>query len=92
MKVSFYANLRTVVGAKTVEVGLDAGSRVGPLLAGLVQRYPALKPHLFDEAGNLRPHVHVFVNGHDVNVLPAKLDTHLTPGDQVDIFPPVGGG
>lgn len=92
MKVSFYANFRTLVGAKTVEVGLDAGSRVGPLLIGLVERYPTLKHHLLDEAGNLLQHVHVFVNGHDVHNLPAKMDTHLTPNDQVDIFPPVAGG
>ena len=39
------------------------GSTVAELLANLLARYPALKPHLFDSEGRLRRHFNIFVNG-----------------------------
>ena len=92
MKVNFYANLRSLVGSKTIEVSLEADDDMNTLLAHLVERFPMLQKRLLDENGRLYSQVHVFVNGHDVLILPEKLDTVLTPADQVDIFPPVGGG
>ncbi len=92
MKVNFYANLRALVGSKTVEVVLEPGGRVSSLLDCLVERFPALRPRLLDEHGALYSQVHVFINGHDVLFLPEKIETVLNPEDKLDIFPPVGGG
>ena len=92
MDINFYANLRSLVGTKTVEVNLNADTRVSMLLDHLMDRYPNLQTHLLDENGVLISQVHVFVNGHDVLFLPDKLDTILMPEDKLDIFPPVGGG
>ena len=92
MKVNFYATLRPIVGGKTVEVDVPEGITVKELVDGLVMRYPALRPELLDEAGNLHGHVHVFVNGRDVPFLVDKINTRISPQDAVNIFPPVGGG
>jgi molybdopterin synthase sulfur carrier subunit len=92
MKVNFYATLRSIVGGKTVEVDVPEGITVKELVDGLVTRYPALRPELLDEAGNLHGHVHVFVNGRDVLFLVDQINTRISSQDAVNIFPPVGGG
>jgi MoaD family protein len=92
MLVTLYATLRQVVGGKTVNLDLPPGASVQALLAALLARYPALRPHLYAPAGGLYPHVHIFVNGRDAQYLAHGLDTPLAPTDTVNIFPPVGGG
>ncbi|MCS7249143.1 MAG: MoaD/ThiS family protein [Anaerolineales bacterium] len=92
MKVNFYATLRAVVGAKTVELELNRRATVEELIYEIVKRYPALHEHLIDRQGKLHGHIHVFVNGRDVYYLEDDYKTLLNPEDKVDIFPPVGGG
>jgi molybdopterin synthase sulfur carrier subunit len=92
MQVNFYATLRQIVGGKTVEVDVLEDITVRELLDKLATRYPALRPELLDDDGDLHGHVHVFVNGRDVTFLADKLDARLKPEDAVNIFPPVGGG
>lgn len=92
MKVDFYATLRQIVGAKTVELSLAEGITVQELIAELIRRYPKLGLALLDEDGELYRHVHVFIDGRDAIYLEHKLETVLTSNNTVDIFPPVAGG
>ena len=92
MKVNFFATFRPIVGGKTVEVDFTEGSTLQQLLLTLVERFPPIGAELFDENGNLRGHVHVFVNGRDSVYLADQLKTKLTAEDVINIFPPVGGG
>lgn len=92
MKVNFYATFRPIIGGKTVPVELGEETTVQQLVHRLIDQYPALGPELFDDQGNLFPHVHVFVNGRDAPYLPDAMQTVLKDSDTVDIFPPVGGG
>jgi molybdopterin synthase sulfur carrier subunit len=92
MQVNFYATFRPLVGGKTVTFDLPPDSTPAQLLAVVIRTYPPLRDQLFDEAGKLYPHVHVFINGRDVQYLPQALDTILNSEDKIDIFPPVGGG
>jgi molybdopterin synthase sulfur carrier subunit len=92
MKVNFYATLRQIAGTKTVEIPIEAGATVAKLVESVVEQFPPMRRELLDEEGNLFGHVHVFINGRDVPVLQKRVDTVLSPGDKVDIFPPVGGG
>ena len=92
MQVNFYATFRPIVGGKTVEFDLPAGTTPARLLQAIIGAYPALQPQLLDENGMLFNHVHIFINGRDVQYLPQALETPLDPQDKVDIFPPVGGG
>lgn len=92
MRVNFYATLRNVVGGKTVDFALEPGATVRDLLAAMIECYPGLRTELLDSEGELYRHVHIFVNGRDVNFLSSGLDTVLQPDDQTGIFPAVGGG
>jgi len=92
MKINFYATLRQVVGGKTIELDLPTPVTVQHMLAALLVRFPGLRHELIAPDGALYPHVHVFINGRDVQYLADSLDTALGPADTVNIFPPVGGG
>ena len=92
MEIRFYATLRDVTGGRTAEFDLEPGTTVAGLLAAVVARYPAVREELFDEKGDLYPHVHVFINGRDAPYLDRALETPLRETDKVDIFPAIGGG
>ena len=92
MKVNFYATLRRVVGAKTVEFSLPAGSTLQQLLNEMLRAYPNLRPELLDANGNLYQHVHIFVNSRDASFLEQGMDTVISPDDVLGVFPAVGGG
>ena len=92
MNVNFYATLRQIAGRKTVELPLRDGATVHELLAAVIARFPEMEGQLFDEGGQLYPHVHVFINGQDAPHLEHALDTKLRKEDAVDLFPAVGGG
>ena len=92
MKVNLYATLRHIVGQKTVELDLSPGTTVRQVVQAVVDHFPALRPQLLDEQGELYGHIHVFINGRDAHYLDDLLETQIQPDDTVDIFPPVGGG
>jgi molybdopterin synthase sulfur carrier subunit len=92
MKVNLFANFRQLVGAKSVEIHQPDGGSLSQLLDALFNLYPRLETALMDPAHNLLPHVHVFVNGRDLQYLPEGTTTILAPDDKIDIFPPVAGG
>jgi molybdopterin converting factor small subunit len=68
-----------------------AGDTVSELLDNLIVRYPALKPHLFEPAGNLRRHFNIFVNGEHIREL-GGLDTPLKAEDKVILMVSAAGG
>jgi molybdopterin synthase sulfur carrier subunit len=63
------------------------GVSVGELLRELERAYPATKGWILDERGELRQHLHVFVNGE----LSAQ-DAHVEADDRVDVVPAISGG
>jgi molybdopterin converting factor small subunit len=67
------------------------GETVGAALRELASRYPALRKHLYDEQGALRPFVNVFRNQEDVRTLQGEL-TPLNEGDRLRIVPSIAGG
>ncbi len=92
MKINLYAGFRSIAGSKTVDIALKEGSSVAQLVQCLVETFPALKPKLLDDSGELASYVHIFINGRDAPTLPDAFQTTLSPGDTIDIFPPVAGG
>lgn len=91
MKIKVFATLRPLVGGPEVEVDTGPGQTVGEALEELVRRYPQLKPELFGEDGQLLDRIHVFLTGRDIRYLEG-FDTRIQEGDEMRIFPPVGGG
>ena len=92
MKVNFYATLRQVVGAKTVEFDVPVNGTVWQLVDAIITRFPPMRKELLDDNGQLYGHVHVFINGRDAPFLIDGLDTIIQPGDVLNVFPAVGGG
>jgi adenylyltransferase/sulfurtransferase len=60
-------------------------------LTRLVQEYPLLRRHLYDEAGNLRQHVLIFYNDDNIKWL-ERLDVPLKAGDRLSVVQAVSGG
>ncbi len=71
------------------EVEVD-GSNVGEALHSLTERYPRLRPHLFDENGDLRAYVNIFLQQEDVRNLHGQA-TRLTGDDHLMIIPSIAG-
>ncbi len=68
-----------------------AGASVRSILEQLERSHPALYRNVCDETGKVRSHMNVFVNTAHIRDR-AGLDTPLSPGDVVTIFPAVSGG
>jgi sulfur-carrier protein len=92
MKVNFYATLRDIAGGKTTEFPADGILTAGQLLEAIVTRYPAMRRELLNDDGRLRGHVHLIINGRDVQFLEDDLETRLQSEDVINVFPAVGGG
>jgi sulfur-carrier protein len=92
MRVRFYATLRQIVGASSVELALHEAATVQQLLDALLAQYPALRHELIDENGRLFQHVNLFVNSRNALFLERGMDTALPENAEIGIFPAVGGG
>ncbi len=91
MEIRLYATLREIVGGKSVYIDSLPEMTIEHLLQEIFIIHPALRAQIYDQEGQLRPSIHVLVNGRDTRFL-AGLDTPVQAHDQVSIFPPVGGG
>ena len=67
------------------------GSTALDAVKSVVEKYPALRPHLFDSQGQLRRHFNVFVNGIHVRDLQG-LETPLKEDDKVILMVSAAGG
>jgi molybdopterin synthase sulfur carrier subunit len=72
------------------EVAVDGGT-VGSAMQSLVVQFPALKPHLYNENGELRAFVNLFVGEHNIKDLQG-LETPLDEGDRLILIPSIAGG
>jgi MoaD family protein len=90
--LSFYATIRAIVGAKTLEIDLADGSSIQDLLDRVIERCPPLAEKLLEADGKLSRSVQVFVDGRSASHLPDGLETKLGADEAVDIFPAVAGG
>jgi molybdopterin synthase sulfur carrier subunit len=81
--------LRTLSGG-AAEVQIE-GSTVAEVLKGLDSAHPGFGERLFDDAGELRRFVNVFVADEDIRFLQG-VETAVTDGTVVSIIPAVAGG
>jgi molybdopterin converting factor small subunit len=80
---------RPLAGGKS-EVVVD-GSTVGEVLASLDAAHPGFKDRIFDDDGNLRRFVNLFLADDDVRYLQG-LETPVPDGETLSIIPAVAGG
>lgn len=80
--------LRESLGRRRLPVTAD--TLEGAIEAACV-RWPALRMHLFEDAGRFRPHVLCFHNGRDTREL-ASLAVPLANGDRIAFLQAISGG
>lgn len=91
MIVKVFATFRQIVSGKEITLPVKDNQTVRELLALLIERFPAFQDEVFDPHGQLKPFVHIFVNGKNI-IHGDGLDTVLSETDEVALIPPVGGG
>lgn len=67
------------------------GSKISEALTDLTNQYPPIKPHLFNDGGELRPFVNLFVGEHNIKDLQG-LNTPIKDGDKLMLIPSIAGG
>ena len=72
------------------QVELEGGT-VKEVLSGLDERYAGIRQRLYDDEGNLRRFVNIYVNQEDIRFLQGE-DTGLNEGDEISIVPAIAGG
>lgn len=75
-------------GATRLSLSAD---RLSTALVELRQRWPVLATHVLNDAGELRPHVLLLLNGQCTRWLTTP-DADLSPGDRLTILQAVSGG
>jgi len=81
--------LRTYTNGKS-EISVQGGT-VAAAIDDLVSNYPALKNHLLNDAGQLRPFVNLFLGEENVRELQG-VDTPLKEDDRLILIPSIAGG
>ncbi len=67
------------------------GGTVAEAIEDLVQQYPNLRSHMFNDEGSLRPFVNLFLSGTHISELQGA-DTPLGETDVLRLVPSVAGG
>lgn len=67
------------------------GANVAEAMGDLVEKFPTLKPHLYNHDGNLRPFVNLFVGENNIKDLQG-LETPLDENARVTLIPSIAGG
>ena len=90
MVVRFFASLREFTGEAALPCAAPAAD-LGELLETLSARYgPGFRRAVLD-GRRLAPAVMVLINGHNARFV-GGTEAPLQAGDEIAIFPPLGGG
>jgi sulfur-carrier protein len=66
-------------------------ANLGELFSTLDEKFPALKPHLRDESGQVRRFLNIYVNEEDIRFLGGPSYA-FKDGDEVLLVPSIAGG
>jgi proteasome lid subunit RPN8/RPN11/molybdopterin converting factor small subunit len=89
VKVRIPTPLQPLTGGKP-EVESN-GATLRQVLADLEARFPGIGERLYDQQGNLRRFVNLYVNDEDVRFLRGE-DTVVGDADEISIIPAIAGG
>jgi molybdopterin synthase sulfur carrier subunit len=75
-------------GQSVVEL---SGDTVAQVFEALESSYPGMQQQLYDDQGQLKRFIAVFVNGKDIRTL-SQIETPVREQDEVYIVPAIAGG
>lgn len=67
------------------------GQTVAETLQSLVHEFPKIQPHVFDDKGQVRRHINLYVNADNIRDLNG-LETPVGEEDVLKIVPSITGG
>lgn len=89
------ATLRVPSPLRTYTNGLSEvnvqGRTVGEALGDLTAQYPALRQHLFNDDGHVRPFVNLFLHEENIQSLQG-MNTPISTDDRILLIPSIAGG
>ena len=92
MEARFYANMRTILGISSLEVGDARVDTFRKLVTFLIEGFPEVKPHLLDSNDELRQDVPVYVDGRNPRLAPLGIDSPLNTDSVISFFSPISSG
>lgn len=94
IKVRGYLTFREIIGERSINIATGESISVNELLIKLSETLDQrFEDTIYDpQTKSLGEQVAVLINGRSYANLPQGLDTPLTDGDEVAIFPPIAGG
>ena len=81
--------LRSYTSGKS-EISVS-GANISEALTDLTTQFPPIKPHLFNDSGELRPFVNLFVGENNIKDLQG-VNTPIKDGDKLVLIPSIAGG
>ena len=67
------------------------GETIQESIASLADQFPELKTHIFDDNGEIRKFVRIYLGDEDINVL-EKENTKVAQDSVISIIPAIAGG
>jgi molybdopterin synthase sulfur carrier subunit len=67
------------------------GANIRELIEDLEKNFPGIKERIYDETGEIRRFINIYVNEEDVRFLQQDA-TPLKDGDEVSMIPAIAGG
>jgi len=89
LELRFFANFREAVGQKTIYREYEDVRTMGDVLRRLDDEFPGME--VLEDDGSPREYGKIMRNGEDVDHIDG-METTLSDGDRVSVFPPVAGG
>lgn len=67
------------------------GSNVKEIFEDLEKNYPGIKERIYDESGQLRRFINIYINEEDIRFMDNESSS-VKEGDEVSIIPAIAGG